>query len=79
MKLGKEEEENEEYEVEYVQLYGVKFWKGRDDGICIDAIGADGSADKSGMLTVGDKVLATRCISLLHSLSLLLVVFSFYE
>ncbi|GFZ08880.1 protein arginine methyltransferase 4B [Actinidia rufa] len=38
---------------------GVKFCKGRDDGTYIDAIGAGGSADKSGMFTVGDKVLAT--------------------
>ncbi|GFZ20810.1 protein containing PDZ domain, a K-box domain, and a TPR region [Actinidia rufa] len=61
-KSEKEEEENEEYEVELVQPYGLKFRKGRDGGTYIDAIGAGGSADKSGMFTVGDKVLATSAV-----------------
>lgn len=59
---GKEEEEEkyEEYEVEIVQPYGLKFTKGRDGGTYIDAIAPGGFADKTGMFSVGDKVLATR-------------------
>ncbi|XP_052186116.1 protein MET1, chloroplastic [Diospyros lotus] len=56
------EAEYEEYEVELVQPYGLKFRKGRDGGTYIDAIGAGGSADKTGMFTVGDKVLATSAV-----------------
>lgn len=54
------EEAFEEYEVEVVQPYGLKFAKGRDGGTYIDAIAAGGSADKTGKFSVGDKVLATR-------------------
>lgn len=54
------EQKYEEYEVELVQPFGLKFAKGPDGGTYIDAIAAGGSADKSGMFTVGDKVLATR-------------------
>lgn len=57
---GQGEEQYEEYEVEIEQPYGLKFVKGRDGGTYIDAIGAGGSADKTGMFAVGDKVLATR-------------------
>ncbi|KAL0417404.1 UNVERIFIED_CONTAM: protein MET1, chloroplastic [Sesamum radiatum] len=56
----KSQEEYEEYEVELVQPYGLKFAKGRDGGTYIDAIAPGGCADKTGMFTVGDKVLATR-------------------
>lgn len=52
--------EYEEYEVEIEQPYGLKFAKGRDGGTYIDAIATGGSADKTGMFTVGDRVLATR-------------------
>lgn len=62
-----EEEQYEEYEVELEQPYGIKFTKGRDGGTYIDAIAPGGSADKAGVFTVGDKVLATRCA--LHILS----------
>lgn len=55
-----EEEKFEEYEVELVQPYGLRFAKGRDGGTYIDAIAPGGSADKTGLFTVGDKVLATR-------------------
>ncbi|KAK4440416.1 protein MET1, chloroplastic [Sesamum alatum] len=58
----KEEETYEEYEVELVQPYGIKFAKGRDGGTYIDAIAPGGSADKTGMFTVGDKVLATSAV-----------------
>lgn len=54
------EEEQEEYEVELEKPYGLKFAKGRDGGIYIDAIAPGGLADKSGVFTVGDKVIATR-------------------
>lgn len=59
---GREEQEEkyEEYEVEIEQPYGLKFAKGRDGGTYIDAIAPGGSADKTGMFQVGDKVLATR-------------------
>ncbi|XP_030447701.1 protein MET1, chloroplastic [Syzygium oleosum] len=59
---GGGEEKYEEYEVEIVQPYGLKFVKGRDGGTYIDAIGAGGSADKTGMFAVGDKVLATSAV-----------------
>ncbi|KAL8480860.1 hypothetical protein ACS0TY_027398 [Phlomoides rotata] len=57
-----EEEKYEEYEVEVVQPYGIKFAKGRDGGTYIDAIAPGGSADKSGKFTVGDRVLATSAV-----------------
>lgn len=58
---SKEEgEKYEEYEVEIVQPYGLKFAKGRDGGTYIDAIAPGGFADKTGKFTVGDRVLATR-------------------
>lgn len=57
---AKEEGKYEEYEVEIVQPFGLKFAKGRDGGTYIDAIAPGGSADKTGKFTVGDKVLATR-------------------
>ncbi|XP_043692330.1 protein MET1, chloroplastic [Telopea speciosissima] len=60
---GEEEEEKyEEYEVELDQPYGLKFVKGRDGGTYIEAIAPGGSADKTGMFTVGDKVLATSAV-----------------
>lgn len=61
-----EEEKYEEYEVEIEQPYGLKFAKGRDGGTYIDAIAPGGSADKTKMFEVGDKVIATRymkCLS----------------
>lgn len=58
-----EEEPYEEYEVEIEQPYGLKFAKGRDGGTYIDAIASGGSADNTGMFTVGDRVIATRCPS----------------
>lgn len=54
------EGDDEQYEVELLQPYGLKFAKGRDGGTYIDAIAPGGSADNSGMFTVGDRVLATR-------------------
>lgn len=57
-----EQEPYEEYEVEIEQPYGLKFAKGRDGGTYIDAIAPGGFADKTGKFTVGDKVLATRCV-----------------
>ncbi|KAI4386307.1 hypothetical protein MLD38_004248 [Melastoma candidum] len=57
-----EEETYEEYEVEIEQPYGLKFAKGRDGGTYIDAIAPGGSADKTGMFEVGDKVIATSAV-----------------
>ncbi|KAJ9555409.1 hypothetical protein OSB04_010023 [Centaurea solstitialis] len=59
---GGEKEEDEEYEVEIEQPYGLKFAKGRDGGTYIDAIAPGGSADKTKMFTVGDRVLATSAV-----------------
>ncbi|KAL5708629.1 hypothetical protein ACHQM5_019401 [Ranunculus cassubicifolius] len=50
------------YEVELDPPYGLKFAKGRDGGTYIDAIAPGGSADKTNMFTVGDKVIATSAI-----------------
>ena len=55
-----------------MQPYGLKFIKGRDGGTYIDAIAQGGSADKTGVFTVWDKVLATR-----FSLHFLMFAFSF--
>ncbi|KAI4381291.1 hypothetical protein MLD38_007375 [Melastoma candidum] len=57
-----EEEKYEEYEVEIEQPYGLKFAKGSDGGTYIDAIAPGGSADKTGMFEVGDKVIATSAV-----------------
>ena len=57
-----EEEKYEEYEVEIEQPFGLKFAKGRDGGTYIDAIAPGGSADKTKMFTVGDRVLATSAM-----------------
>lgn len=62
-----EEDKCEEYEVELVQPYGLKFAKGRDGGTYIDAIAPGGNADKTKMFTVGDRVLATRFVFPLFS------------
>ncbi|KAF8398594.1 hypothetical protein HHK36_017525 [Tetracentron sinense] len=59
---GEGDEQYEEYEVELDQPYGLKFAKGRDGGTYIDAIALGGSADKTGLFTVGDKVLATSAV-----------------
>lgn len=57
---GGGDEPYEEYEVEIIQPYGLKFAKGRDGGTYIDAIAPGGFAEKTGKFAVGDKVLATR-------------------
>uniref|UniRef100_A0A7N0THN8 PDZ domain-containing protein n=1 Tax=Kalanchoe fedtschenkoi TaxID=63787 RepID=A0A7N0THN8_KALFE len=59
---GDEEQEYEEYEVELVQPYGLKFVKGRDGGTYIDAIAPGYSADKTGKFSVGDRVIATSAV-----------------
>ncbi|XP_051142900.1 protein MET1, chloroplastic [Andrographis paniculata] len=61
-KEEEEKEEDQEYEVELVQPYGLKFAKGRDGGTYIDAIAPGGSADKAGVFSVGDKVIATSAV-----------------
>ncbi|CAA0825780.1 protein containing PDZ domain- a K-box domain-and a TPR region [Striga hermonthica] len=59
---AQEEDKYEEYEVELLQPYGLKFAKGRDGGTYIDAIAPGGSADMTGMFSVGDRVLATSAV-----------------
>lgn len=58
----KPDSEYEEYEVELIQPFGLKFVKGRDGGTYIDAIADGGSADKSGKFSVGDRVIATSAV-----------------
>lgn len=50
----------EEYKLEIEKPYGLKFAKERDGRTYIDAIFPGGLADKAGVFSVGDKVLATR-------------------
>lgn len=57
---NKQDDKYEVYEVVLDKPYGLRFTKGRDGGTYIDVIAPGGSADKTGMFTVGDKVLATR-------------------
>lgn len=59
---GGEEVQFEEYEVEIEKPYGLKFAKGRDGGTYIDVIFPGGSADKAGVFSVGDKVIATSAV-----------------
>ncbi|CAK9861951.1 unnamed protein product [Sphagnum jensenii] len=53
---------NEVYEVELEKPFGIKFYKGSDGGPYIDAIAPGGSADKTKMLTPGDRVIATSAV-----------------
>jgi hypothetical protein len=57
-----EEQPYEEYEVEILKPYGLKFAKGRDGGTYIEAILPGAAADQTGKFEVGDKVLATRSV-----------------
>ncbi|KAG8100592.1 hypothetical protein GUJ93_ZPchr0013g37691 [Zizania palustris] len=57
-----EEQPYEEYEVEILKPYGLKFSKGRDGGTYIEAILPGASADQTGKFSVGDKVLATSAV-----------------
>ncbi|XP_062076492.1 protein MET1, chloroplastic [Humulus lupulus] len=57
-----EEQPFEEYEVEIVQPFGLKFAKGRDGRTYIDAIAPGGEADKTGKFSVGDRVIATSAV-----------------
>jgi hypothetical protein len=57
---GEGEEKLEEYEVVIEKPYGLRFTKGRDGGTYIDAIAPGSSADKAGVFSVGDRVIATR-------------------
>lgn len=56
------QEPYEEYEVEILKPYGLKFAKGRDGGTYIEAIFPGSSAEQTGKFTVGDKVIATRSV-----------------
>ena len=57
-----EEQPYEEYEVEILKPYGLKFAKGRDGGTYIEAILPGAAADQTGKFEVGDKVLATSAV-----------------
>ncbi|XP_044456689.1 protein MET1, chloroplastic isoform X5 [Triticum aestivum] len=56
------QEPYEEYEVEILKPYGLKFAKGRDGGTYIEAIFPGSSAEQTGKFTVGDKVIATSAV-----------------
>lgn len=58
----KKEKEYDENEVGIEQPYELKLTKGGDGGTNVDAIAPGGSADKTGKIIVGDKILATRCV-----------------
>lgn len=57
---GEGEEKIEEYEVVIEKPYGLRFTKGRDGRTYIDAIAPGSSADRAGVFSVGDRVIATR-------------------
>jgi hypothetical protein len=59
---GEGDEPYEEYEVEILKPYGLKFTKGQDGGTYIEAIFPGSSAEQTGKFTPGDKVLATRSV-----------------
>ncbi|MCO5564090.1 hypothetical protein L7F22_017746 [Adiantum nelumboides] len=50
------------YEVELEKPIGLKFYKGQDGGVYIDAIAPGGNADKTKQFTPGDKVLYTSAV-----------------
>lgn len=50
----------DEYVVTLEKPVGLNFYRGNDGGTYIDKIQPDGSADATGLFTVGDKVLETR-------------------
>lgn len=52
----------EEYEVELEKPVGLKFYRGADGATYIDAIASGGSADKTKMITAGDRVVATSAV-----------------
>ncbi|KAI5064056.1 hypothetical protein GOP47_0020726 [Adiantum capillus-veneris] len=52
----------EVYEVELEKPIGLKFYKGQDGGVYIDAIAPGGNADKTKQITPGDKVLFTSAV-----------------
>eukprot|EP00246_Nothoceros_aenigmaticus_P015048 TRINITY_DN6056_c0_g1_i1.p1 TRINITY_DN6056_c0_g1~~TRINITY_DN6056_c0_g1_i1.p1 ORF type:complete len:278 (-),score=56.19 TRINITY_DN6056_c0_g1_i1:267-1040(-) len=52
----------EKYEVELEKPWGLKFYKGTDGGTYIDAIQPGSGADRSGLITPGDRVLATSAV-----------------
>ncbi|KAK9081924.1 hypothetical protein Syun_031614 [Stephania yunnanensis] len=56
------EEEKCEYLENIATYMGLRFVTGRDGGMYIDAIAPEGNADKTGMFTVGDKVIATSAV-----------------
>lgn len=52
----------EEYEVELEKPIGLKFYKGFNGGVYIDAIAPGGNADKTKQFTPGDRVIATSAV-----------------
>lgn len=54
--------EGEIYEVELDKPYGLKFYKGVDGSVYIDALAVGSSAAKLGKITEGDKVIATSAV-----------------
>lgn len=54
------EGKEDEYMVTLEKPVGLNFYRGNDGGTYIDKIQPGGSADATGLFTVGDKVLETR-------------------
>lgn len=52
----------ENYQVELDKPYGLRFYKGTDGSTYVDALAPGQSAERSGMFTVGDKVLETSAV-----------------
>ncbi|CAM6119424.1 unnamed protein product [Calypogeia fissa] len=52
----------EVFEVELEKPFGLRFYKGADGGTYIDVIQPGSNADRTGLFTVGDKVLATSAV-----------------
>eukprot|EP00850_Spirogloea_muscicola_P020325 SM000212S06918 [mRNA] locus=s212:132647:135750:- [translate_table: standard] len=54
--------EQDTYEVELEKPLGIKFYKGSDGGTYVDGLAPGLSADRTGLFTPGDKVLATSAV-----------------
>lgn len=52
----------ETYEVELEKPWGLRFYKGADGGTYVDAVAPGGSADKTGKVQPGDKVIETSAM-----------------
>eukprot|EP00897_Mesotaenium_endlicherianum_P010582 jgi/Mesen1/9552/ME000640S08903 len=61
-RAGADYDEKDVYTVELVKPFGIKFYKGSDGGVYIDALAPGQSADATGAFSPGDKVLETSAM-----------------